>query len=85
MDQIAKSEIFFIVTTVAVVVVTIFVAIISYYLIKIFKNVKHITTRARTETDLIAEDIGDLRQNLRRDGAKIKHFTRFINNLTKKK
>lgn len=85
MDQIAKSEIFFVVTTVAVIVITILMAIAGFYVIKILKNVKSITTRAKTETDLIAGDITELRTNLRQEGAKVKYFTKFFNNLTKKR
>ena len=84
MTDLAKSDAFFFITTIAVILVTIVVIIVAVYLIKILRDVKHISDKAKTETDLIAEDINELRTNVRRQGVKVRFFTNFINKLKKK-
>ena len=85
MDQFLKQDIFFFVTTVAVVVLAILLAILIIYIIKISKDVKYISHKAKSEADLISQDLSDLRENVKKKGAKLKYFLSFFNNLRKKK
>lgn len=85
MEQIAKSEIFFMVTTVAVVVGTIMASVAAYYVIKILRNLKAITGKAKTQTDLLAGDIDELRSSIKREGVKLKYLAKFFDSLKKKK
>jgi MFS-type transporter involved in bile tolerance (Atg22 family) len=84
MNDFMKQDIFFFVTTIAVVVVGLLLAILIVYLIKISKDVKYISRKAKTEADLISEDISQLRSNMK-TGMKLKHLFTFFNNLRKKK
>ena len=65
MTEIAKSEIFFFVTTIIVVVLGILSTVILVYGIYIFKNIKEISDRIKKESELISDDIRELRANLR--------------------
>ncbi len=80
-----KSDIFFFVTTIAVILLTLLLLVLLAYIIKIAKNVKYISDKAKNEAGLIAQDLSDLRQNVKDNGAKLKYFISFFNNLGKKK
>jgi hypothetical protein len=84
MTDFMKQDIFFFVTTIAVVVLTILLVILIVYIIKITSDVKYITKRAKTEADLISQDLSDLRDNVKK-GIKLKNLVSFFNNLRKKK
>ncbi len=85
MNEFAKMDIFFVITSLAVVLLGILLAVLAVYLIKISRDVKYITQRAKSEADLISQDLSDLRQNVKDKGAKLKFFANFFNNLSKKK
>ena len=85
MTDFAKMDVFFFVTTIAVVVLSILLAILIIYIIKISRDIKHITQKARSEAELISQDLSDLRQNVKEHGAKLKYFASFFSNLNKKR
>ena len=85
MDDFLKQDIFFFVTTIAVVLLTILFAILIIYIIKISRDIKHITRKAKNQADLISEDLSELRDNIKEKGAKLKYFMSFFNNLRKKR
>lgn len=85
MDTVMKSEIFFFITSIAVVVLTILVGVVIAYLIRILRNVDDISEKAKEETALIKEDVAELRQNLREQGIKAKSFVTFFNKLKGRK
>ncbi len=84
MTEFAKMDVFFYVTTIAVVILTIALVIASVYLIKILKDIKYIVRKARVETELLASDIGELRDSVKEEGAKIKHWVKFFGNIYKR-
>ena len=85
METIMKSEIFFFITSIAVVILTILIGIIAAYLIRILRNVDDISAKAKEEAALIKEDVADLRQNIRDEGIKVKSFVSFFNKLKGRK
>lgn len=85
MDSFVKMDVFFFVTTISVVVLTILLAVLIIYIIKIFSDVKYISKKAKTEADLVAEDLRELRANVKDKGAKLKYFVDFFKNLGKKR
>ena len=85
MNDFYKMNIFFFVTTVAVILLTLLLAVLIIYIIKISRDIKYISQKAKSETDLIAQDLSDLRENVKNKGAKMKYFWSFFNNLRKKK
>ncbi|MBI5530253.1 MAG: hypothetical protein HY918_02010 [Candidatus Doudnabacteria bacterium] len=84
MSDFAKMDIFFFVTTIAVAVLTVLLAVLIIYIIKISRDIKHITNKARSEAELISQDLSDLRQNVKDHGAKLKYFASFFSNLNKR-
>jgi hypothetical protein len=85
MNDFYKQDVFFFVTTIAVVVVTIIVVIAAAYVIKILNDVRYIAKKAKTEADLLTEDLQDLRTNVRREGFKLKFLSSFFSSLYRKK
>ena len=85
MTDFLKQDIFFFVTTIAVVILTILLAILIIYIIKISKDVKYISYKAKSEVNLISQDLSDLRENVKEKGLKLKYLLSFFNNLRKKR
>lgn len=61
MSEILQANIFFVITSIAVLVFTLFVCIVLYQIIKILKSIRSIVTRVEEGSDLIAEDMSHLR------------------------
>jgi len=81
MNSLIKSDVFFFITSIAVVVIAILLTILIIYLIKVSKDIRYISQKAKTEADNIIQDVSQLRTNLKEQGGKIKDmagfFTRF--------
>ena len=68
METLAKADIFFVVTTVAIVFGALALVIIAAYVVRILRDVKRISRVVKDETEGIADDIGDLRYKVRSEG-----------------
>lgn len=84
MDILIHADVFFFITSIAVIVVTAVLVVLLVYLVRIVRDVKYISRKAKTETDLLAEDVGDLRKGLRTEGMKFKFFTDFFSKIYKR-
>jgi uncharacterized membrane protein len=85
MDTLIHADIFFFVTTIAVIVVTALLVIVLIYLIRVLRQVEEIGKEIKAEAVLVREDIHGLRENIRRDGFKVQHFFNFVTGLIKRK
>lgn len=62
MESILKSEVFFFISSISVIIITVVFSIIGYYLIKIMRNFTHISDRLKKTVDGAAsslEEVGD--------------------------
>lgn len=64
MSEVLQANVFFMITAVAVVVVTIFVAVALYHLIRILRAVRDIVERVREGSEVIAEDVANMREGI---------------------
>ncbi len=71
MDDFAKMDIFFMVTTVAVVLLALLVGYAIYRLIRILRYLESISKNMSEEAALIRGDIATLRQNAVHEGFKL--------------
>ncbi len=71
MESIAKSDMFFFVTTIAVIIVTLVLVVALAYVIRIASDIKYIAKRAKQETDEIADDLKTARETLKSKGKTI--------------
>lgn len=68
MNSFVQADIFFFITTVAIVVVTIAIVIALLVFIQILRDVRHVSKRAREESDRVLSDMEDLRRFLKKEG-----------------
>jgi membrane protein implicated in regulation of membrane protease activity len=84
MNTLVHADIFFFVTTIAVVVVAIALTVALVYLAKVLSDVKEITRQVKEETALFRGDIADLRTDIKREGFRLERLAMFARNLFKK-
>lgn len=65
MEAVAKSEIFFVVTTVVVVLCGIISIIAGVFIVKIFRDLSEITSTIKKQTELLSEDIERVRNSVK--------------------
>lgn len=71
MSEIAKADIFFVVTTIAVVVVSVVLIVALVYLIKILRDFKQVSGKVKEESERISKDLADLHSAVREQGARV--------------
>lgn len=78
MSEILEANIFFFITAVAVVVLSVFLAIALYYLIRILKNVREISDHLLRGTTALSEDLSHLRSSIKEEAREIGSFFSFL-------
>jgi len=81
MQGLLKSDIFFVVTTFAVVFVSVGLVVALFYIIRILKDMKTLSRKARSEGEKILDDVAEFRINTKKRAeyfAKIFSFLGFI-------
>ena len=78
MDSIVKSEIFFFITSIAVIVLSIGAAVVLVYAVRVLRDVDHVAKLVRDESDLIAKDVSRLRESAEEKGMEAGRFIKFI-------
>ena len=84
MDTLIQADIFFFITTVITIVVGILVAVTLIYLVFLLKDLKHIAHTVRTGADILADDVNDLRKEIKREGVKVKSLVNFTKKVYKR-
>lgn len=64
MSEVLQANIFFIIASIGVVAFVILLSVLLYHLIKIARSVERIVDRVEAGSEVIAEDISQLRENL---------------------
>ena len=83
MTDFSQMHVFFFISSIATIVLGFLLAVIIVFFIKILNDIKYITGKARTEADLIADDLSNLRGKVRSGGLKLKYFLSFLGSLYK--
>jgi len=78
MDTVLQTNIFFYITSAAVILVTVFVILILYYVVGILRDVKDVSDKVKVGSDTIAEDLSELRKTIKKEGVRVRHFTDFF-------
>jgi uncharacterized membrane protein len=71
MNDFLHANIFFFITSVAVVAVTLLLVIVLWYVIAILKEVRHIAINVRRASDGLEQDLDRLRQQVHSGGTKV--------------
>lgn len=77
-ESLIHADIFFFISTIALVVISIGFSIALFYIIKILRNLRDISDRANSESEEIVADIKSLRRALRDEGVKWKGVSDLI-------
>lgn len=77
-ESLIHADAFFFISTIALVVISIGIAVALYYLIKILRNARDVSDRIKAESAEIATDVRKLRAVLRDEGVKWKTVAQMI-------
>jgi hypothetical protein len=73
-ETLIRADIFFFISSVFVIVLTVGCVLALFYIIPTLKNIRHISSVAKEEGDKLADDIDGLRTTVKEKGAKVKSF-----------
>ncbi len=87
MNTLMRADLFFFITSIAVVILTIVLCIIGYYVVLIVRDAKYITGRLREATDELSDKIEEMKDELTAKSRKARYVVEFFLNrfLGKKK
>jgi hypothetical protein len=78
MTEFAKMDIFFLVSTIAVIVLAALVSFAVWRILRILRNVEKISEIVTEEGQLVRADIANLRSSVRSEGLKWMHLSKFF-------
>jgi hypothetical protein len=70
MSEVIHADVFFFITSMAVICITVGVLILLFYLVPAARDMREIAAKVRKAGDEVEKDFEDLRANLRQEGAK---------------
>jgi hypothetical protein len=79
------TELFFIITGSAVIVVTIMLVIGLIYIIMFVRTIRAVAKTAQRATEIVSEDLGELRDSIKEKGVTVGAFTKFAKNIGRRK
>ena len=74
MEEVLKSDVFFFITSTAVVVLSLVLLVALYYLIKILRDVKDISHTVKRESELILSDVDAVRRSIKKKSKQVGAF-----------
>jgi uncharacterized protein YoxC len=77
-ESLIHADIFFFISTIALVLISIGIVIALVYIIKILRNVGEVTDKIKVESGEIVADLKQLRASLRDEGMKWKHIADLV-------
>ncbi|MDR3572164.1 MAG: hypothetical protein P4L81_08360 [Candidatus Pacebacteria bacterium] len=78
MDEFAKMDIFFVVTTIVTAVMGIGVALILYRIWAILGHVQRFAELMNHEAELVSKDLAELRESVSTKGFRMRYLVRFF-------
>lgn len=81
MNDFLKMDIFFFMTTLVVTFLGIFGVVALYYVIRILKNIEHLSNIAIEEANEIRDDIAEVRTKVREEGIRFQGVMDFFGSM----
>lgn len=72
------ADIFFYITSISVVVLTIMLIVVLFYIARIAKHIEHASRKISEESDRIIEDVSMIRESIEEHGSRAMSFFKFI-------
>lgn len=85
MSNLIHADIFFFITSIAVVILTILLLIAVYFSFRIFKKTESFVDDIKREGQKVISDVDDLRNAIREEGSKIKYMSEILSSFLVKK
>lgn len=85
MSDFLKMDIFFAVTTVAVIVVSFVLTLVLIRVLSILRKIDDVTALVREEGEQLREDIANVREQVQEGGLRIGHLLGFLTGMKKRK
>lgn len=85
MDEFLKMDIFFFVTTIAIIVVALFLAYVLWRFHRILKHIEYISEQVAMESDIVRQDIAEMRSGIRSSKGHLKSLLGFLGKFGKKR
>lgn len=85
MDNISLVEIFFVITGIAVIIITVLLGIGLLYVIMFVRAAKQVARTAQKATEMVSEDLADFSKNIREKGFSFNSLFSFVKSLGIKK
>ncbi len=70
-DTLLRADIFFFITSVAVVIITVALAVAFFQFIQILRDVRYVSKRLREEADRILTDVEGVRKFVKKEGRRV--------------
>lgn len=84
MNEFLKMDIFFFMTTVAVVLFTLLGAVVLWRVLRVLTHIEHISEQVSLETDTIRGDLALVRSDIRRGKGRLKSLFNFFSKTAKR-
>lgn len=78
MQEFMKADVFFFVTTVSVILVTVGIIAALYYIIKILRNVRDVSDRVEAGSEVLSEDLSEFRLKVKSTGFSLRLLQEFF-------
>ena len=78
MDDLIKADIFFFISSIGAVIVTIILSIAGYYVILIVRDAKYISGKLRNATDELEEKLEAVKEQISENGRRAKYVVDFF-------
>lgn len=78
MDELIHADIFFFITAIAVVIISIGMAIALYLVISILRDVQAVATKVRKASDELEQDFEVLRSSVKEEGVRVKTIVELV-------
>lgn len=84
MDTFTLTDLFFLITGIAVIFVTAFLVVALVYFILFLRTLKQIANQASRAGKFIVDDLGEFSKNIKEEGFKLGSFIKFVLGLKSK-
>lgn len=84
MNEFIQMDIFFFITSVAVVLLTIGAMVVLWQFSRILKNVEHVSEQVALESDSIRADLLQMRASIRKGNGKMQSVFKFLGRILKR-
>lgn len=85
METLIHADIFFFIATIWAIIISAIFVVILWNVSGIVSDLRHISRKIREGGDVLSEDLGELRDNIRTEGGALKHTFGFFKHLFSKR